>query len=76
MSSGTFAGFGKNNIVLSNCLDQKVKNLYGARSKREAELPAINEDILFCINSQSSLVKVEILVTKCNEAFMTVLDKD
>ena len=67
---------GNNNITLSNSLDQKVKKLYAARSKREAELHAIHEDILHCINSQSSRVKVERLVTKCNEAFMTVLDKN
>ena len=68
--------FGNNNIVMSNSLDQKVKKLYAARSKREAELHAIHEDILHCINSQSRRVKVERLVTKCNEAFMTVVDKN
>ena len=68
--------FGNNNIVMSNSLDQKVKKLYAARSKREAELHAIHEDILHCINSQSRRVKVEPLVTKCNEAFMTVVDKN
>ena len=61
---------------MSNSLDQKVKKLYAARSKREAELHAIHEDILHCINSQSRRVKVERLVTKCNEAFMTVVDKN
>ena len=50
--------------------------MYAARSKREAELHAIHEDILHCINSQSRRVKVERLVTKCNEAFMTVVDKN
>ena len=45
--------FGNNIIVMSNSLDQKVKKLYAARSKREAELHAIDEDILHCINSQS-----------------------
>ena len=68
--------FGNNNIVMSNSLDQKVKKLYAARSKREAELHAIHEDILHCINSQSRRVKVERLVTKCNELFMTVVDKN
>ena len=68
--------FGNNNIMMSNSLDQKVKKLYAARSKREAELHAIHEDILHCINSQSRRVKVERLVTKCNEAFMTVVDKN
>ena len=68
--------FGNNNIVMSNSLDQKVKKLYAARSKREAELHAIHEDILHCINSQSRRVKVERLVTKCSEAFMTVVDKN
>ena len=68
--------FGNNNILISNCLDKKVKKLYAARSKREAELHAIHEDILNCINSQSRRVKVERLVTKCNEAFMTVVDKN
>ena len=61
---------------MSNSLDQKVKKLYAARSKLEAELHAIHEDILHCINSQSRRVKVERLVTKCNEAFMTVVDKN
>ena len=61
---------------MSNSLDQKVKKLYAARSKREAELHAIHEDILHCINSQSRRVKVERLVTKCNEASMTVVDKN
>ena len=61
---------------MSNSLDQKVKKLYAARSKREAELHAIHEDILHCINSQNRRVKVERLVTKCNEAFMTVVDKN
>ena len=65
-----------NNIVMSNSLDRKVKQLYAARSKREAELHAIHEDILHSINSQSRRVKVERLVTKCNEAFMTVVDKN
>ena len=64
---------GNNNIVMSNSLDRKVKKLYAARSKREAEL---HEDILHSINSQSRRVKVERLVTKCNEAFMTVVDKN
>ena len=67
--------FGNFNIVLSNSLDQKVKKLYAARSKREAELHAIHEDILHCINSQSRLVKLEHPVTKCNEAFMNFVDK-
>ena len=35
--------FGNNNIVKSNSLDQKVKRLYAAMSKREAELHAIHE---------------------------------
>ena len=61
---------------MSNSLDQKVKKLYAARSKREAELHAIHEDILHCITNQSRRVKVERLVTKCNEAFMTVVDKN
>ena len=59
-----------------NSLDQKIKKLYAARSKREAELHAIHEDFLHCINSQSRRVKVERLVTKCNEAFMTVVVKN
>ena len=67
---------GNNNITMSNGLDQKFKKLYAARSKREAELHAIQEDILHCINSQSRRVKVERLVKKCNEAFMTVVDKN
>ena len=61
---------------MSNSPDQKVKKLNAARSKREVELHAIHEDILNCINSQSRRVKVERLVTKCNEAFMTVVDKN
>ena len=61
---------------MSNSLDQKNKKLYAARSKREAQLHAIHEDTLHCINSQSRRVKVERLVTKCNEAFMTVVDKN
>ena len=61
---------------MSNSLDQKVKKLYDARSKREAELHAIHEDILHCKNNQSRRVKLERLVTKCNEAFMTVVDKN
>ena len=59
-----------------NSLDQKVKKLYAARSKREAELHATHDDILHCINSQSRRVKIERLVTKCNEAFMTVVGKN
>ena len=43
---------------------------------READLHAIHEDILHCINSQIRRVKVERLVTKCNEPFMTVVDKN
>ena len=61
---------------MSNSLDQKMKKLYAARSKREAELHAIHEDILHCINNQSRRVKFERLVTRCNEAFMTVVDKN
>ena len=68
--------FGNNNIVMFNSLDQKVKKLYAARSKREAELHAIHKDILHCINTQSRRVKVERLVTECNGAFMTVVDKN
>ena len=68
--------FGNNNIMMSNSLDQKVKKLYAARLKREAELHAIHDDIIHCINSQSRRVKVERLVTKCNEAFRTVVDKN
>ena len=68
--------FGDNNIVRFNSLDQKFKKLYVARSKREAELHTIHEDILHCINSQSRRVKNERLVTKCNEAFITVVDKN
>ena len=45
-------------------------------SQREAELHAIHKDTLHCINSQSRRVNVERLVTKCNEAFMTVVDKN
>ena len=67
---------GNNNIMMSNSLDQKVKKLYAARSKREAGLHAIHEDILHYINSQSKRVKAKRLVTKCNEAFMTVVDKN
>ena len=59
-----------------NSLDQKVKKLYAARSKREAELHGIDEDILHCINSKNRRVRVECLVKKCNEAFMTVVDKN
>ena len=52
-----------------------IKKLYAARSKREAELHAIHENFLHCINSQSRRVKIERLVTKCKEVFMTVVDK-
>ena len=68
--------FGNNNIVMSNSLNQKVKKLYAARSKREAELHALLEDILHCINRQIRRVKVERPVTKCNEALMTVVGKN
>ena len=68
--------FGNKNSVVSNSLEQKVKKLYAAGSKHEGELHAILEDILHSINSQSRKVKVERLVTKCNEAFMTVVDKN
>ena len=61
---------------MSISLDQKVKKLYAARSKRNAELHAIYENILHCINNQSRRVKVERLVTKCNEAFLTVVEKN
>ena len=67
---------GNNNIMMSNSLDQKVKKLYAARSKREADLHAIHEDIFHCINSQSRRVNVERLVKKCNEAFITIVDKN
>ena len=50
--------------------------MYAARSKREADLHSIHEDVFHGINSQSRRVKVERLVTKCNEAFMTVVDKN
>ena len=36
----------------------------------------MHEDILHCTNSQSRRVKIERLVTKCNEVFMTVVDKN
>ena len=52
------------NIVMSNSLDQKVKKLYTAGSTREAELHAIHEKILHCINGQSRRVKVEQSATK------------
>ena len=50
--------------------------MYAARSKSEVELHAIHENILHCIKNQSRRVKVELLVKKCNEAFMTVVDKN
>ena len=62
---------------MSNSLDQKIKkncSLPGQIVK--PELHAIHEDFLHCINSQSRRVKVERLVTKCNEAFMTVVHKN
>ena len=59
-----------------NSFDQKFKQLSAARSKGEAELHAIHEDILHFFNSQSVRVKIERLVTKCNEDFMTVVDKN
>ena len=68
--------FGNINILMSNSLDQKVKNLYADRPKREVELHAIHEDIRHCKNSQIRRVKIERLVTKCNEALMTVVDKN
>ena len=67
--------FANNNIVMSNSY-QKFKKFYAARSKREAELHAIHEDNLHCIDSQSKRVKIERLVTKCREAFMTVVGKN
>ena len=50
--------------------------MYVTRSKREAELHAIQEYILHFIIVQSRRVKVQRLATKCNEAFMTVVDKN
>ena len=61
---------------MSNSLDKTINKLYADRSKREAELHAIHEDFLHCINSQSRRVEIERLVTKCNEAFMTVVDQN
>ena len=61
---------------MSDSLDQKVKKLYAARSKREAELHAMHEDIVHCINSQSRQVEVERLITKCNETFIIVVDEN
>ena len=61
---------------MSYSFDQKVKKLYAARSKREAELHNIHEDILHCINSQSGRVKLERLVTKCSKAILTVVHKN
>ena len=60
---------------MSNSLDQKNKKLYAARLKRAAEMYAIHEDILHCINSQSRRVKTERPATKCNEAFITGIQK-
>ena len=60
---------------MSNSLDQKVERLYAASSKLEAELHAIHKDIFHCMNSQSRRVKTERLVTKSNDAFLTVVDK-
>ena len=77
LCSGSLLIFRINNIGKSKSFDQKkVKKLYAARSKREAESHAIREDFLHCINSQTRQVKIERLVTKCNEAFMTVEDKN
>ena len=61
---------------MSNSLDQKIKTLYAVRLERDVELHAIHEDILLCKNSQKRRVKVERLVTKFNEAFMAVVDKN
>ena len=40
------------------------------------ELHSLHEDILPCIKTQNSRVEVERLVTKCNEAFVSVVDKN
>ena len=61
---------------MSNSLDQKLKKMYAARSKREADLHSMHEEILHFINSQSRRVKDERLVTNCNQAFMMVVDKN
>ena len=65
-----------NNIMMSKSLDPKQIKLYAARSKREVELHAMHEGILLFIKSQSRRFRVEHLVTKCNEAFMTVVEKN
>ena len=61
---------------MSNRLDQKVKKLYAARSTREAELHAMHEDNLHCLSSRNRRVKNERLVTKCTDAFLTLVDKN
>ena len=59
---------------MANSVNQRVKKLYSARSKREDELHAIHEDILHCKNSQSRRAKIEGLVAKFNKAFMPIVD--
>ena len=61
---------------MSNSLDQKIKKLYAAMSKREAEMHAIRKNIIHCKNSQIRRMKDERLVTQCKEAFITVVDKN
>ena len=51
-----------------------IKKLYAARSKRQAELHALLEDIIHCLNSQGRRVKVDRLVPNYIEALMTVVD--
>ena len=42
----------------------------------KAELHSVHEDIPHCINSRSKRVQVKRLVTKCNETFVSVVDKN
>ena len=53
---------------MSNRLDQNVKKLYAASSKREAELHDLHKDIFHCMNSQSRRVKTERLVKNATKA--------
>ena len=57
-------------------LQDKFNKLYSARAKLEAELNNIYGEINNAVDKQDRKVKIERLLVKCKDAFITVVDKN
>ena len=57
-------------------LQDKFNKLYNARAKLEAELYNIYVEINNAVDKQDRKVKIERLLVKCKDAFISVVDKN